>query len=414
MEDARLPGYGSAMDLPSFVELMESLRGAKALTLIFARDKRQEFLELERKIKRMAATVDRFYDRLGDRHWIFHNLDMEKMATLTAANMSSEEMEARFIEEAYEEDALQLHIRTLTRFREMQPRMDLIRKAQTDYQHGRYYAVVLVLIAVMDGFVNDLDPASRRGLHNREAAEMAAWDNVVGHHKGLAAAHRTFTKSFKARIDEPVYELYRNGIVHGNITNFDNRIVAAKAWNRLFAVADWADARRKQSVPKKPERTWRELGRDLLENARVKSLLENWQPRVVSADSPNFADHPVHQAAREFLTAWQNKRYGLMIKVLPLEMHQAYGKQLPREVRSLYQAYELQTFDITTLDFHAPSVCTVGVSLRVNGIDHDAHMRWMHQTESSSDPVIEPDEGIWRLMLWGPDTFLDNNSPRTD
>jgi hypothetical protein len=74
------------------------------------------------------------------------------------------------------------------------------------------------------------------------------------------AAHRTFTKSFKARIDEPVYDPYRNGIVHGNIINFDNRIVAAKAWNRLFVVADWADARRKQSVPEKPERTWRELG----------------------------------------------------------------------------------------------------------------------------------------------------------
>lgn len=413
MEDASLPGYESAMDLPSFVELMESLRGAKAFTLFFARDKRREFLELERKIKEVAATVDTFYDRLGDRHWIFHNLDIEQMATLVAADISDEEMEARFIEEAYKDDALKRHIRTLNRFHEMQPRMSLIKKAQADYQSGRYYAVVLVLIAVMDGFVNDLDPANRRGLHTREEAEMAAWDNVVGHHKGLAAAHRTFTKSFKARIDEPVYELYRNGIVHGNITNFDNRIVAAKAWNRLFAVADWADARRKQGVPKKPERTWRELGRDLLENARITRLLENWQPRTVTADSPEFANHPVRQAATEFLAAWQSKRYGLIVNALPLEIHQAYGKQLPREVRSLYQSHELQLFDIKALDFIAASVCIVRVDLRVNDINHDAHMRWIHQKETSSDPVIEPDEGVWRIILWGPDTFLDNSS-RTD
>jgi hypothetical protein len=40
----------------------------------------------------------------------------------------------------------------------------------------------------------------------------------VGHHKGLAHAHAAFTKSFKGTQTEPVYELYRNGIVHGNLT----------------------------------------------------------------------------------------------------------------------------------------------------------------------------------------------------
>jgi hypothetical protein len=83
-------------------------------------------------------------------------------------------------------------------------------------------------------------------------------------------------------------------------------------------------------------------------------------------------------------------------------------------VRSLCQARELHVSNVTTLDFNAASVCIMRVSLRVNGIDHDTHLHLMHPTESSCDPVIESNEGVWRLIHWGPDTFLGNNSPRAD
>lgn len=406
--ERRPAGYESAMDLPSFVELMEQLRGAKALTRFIARDKRKEFLGIERQLKKYAATVDTFYDRLGDRHWIFHNLNMDKVDKLVTADISADELERRFIDEIYgDASSLATSIQLLTRFPAMRPRMALLHKARVDYLERRYYAVVLVLIAVMDGFVNDLDPDNRRGLHAREEAELAAWDHVVGHHKGLTAAHRTFTKKFKARSDEPVYELYRNGIVHGNLTNFDNVIVATKAWNRLFAVGDWATSREKEKAPKKPKPTWRELGRGLAENARTKRLLEAWEAKTLTAESSEFEAHPVYQAADGFFNAWQSKRYGLMVDVIPLEMHQAYGRQLARQVRSLFQGLELESFAIEALDFVAASICHVNVRLHVNGIDHVATTRWMHQQKDSSGFVIEPDEGVWRLMTWGPDTFLD-------
>ncbi len=54
--------------------------------------------------------------------------------------------------------------------------------------------------------------------------------------------------------------------MHGNLVNFDNDIVASKAWNRLFAVADWAASRQKQSVPPKPEPTFREVLARIREN----------------------------------------------------------------------------------------------------------------------------------------------------
>jgi hypothetical protein len=56
----------------------------------------------------------------------------------------------------------------------MRGRMDLIDKARIDYQEGRFYATLLVLITAIAGFVNDLEPAHRRGLHAREAGELTA------------------------------------------------------------------------------------------------------------------------------------------------------------------------------------------------------------------------------------------------
>ena len=70
---------------------------------------------------------------------------------------------------------------------------------------------------------------------------MTARDSVVGHHLGLTHSMKTFRTTIKKRVDDEVFEVYRHGIVHGAVVNFDNVVVATKAWNMLFAVADWAN-----------------------------------------------------------------------------------------------------------------------------------------------------------------------------
>jgi hypothetical protein len=149
---------------------------------------------------------------------------------------------------------------------------------------------VLSLIPVMDGFVNDVETDPRRGLHTREDDEMAAWNSVVGHHQGLTLAHRTFTKTFKKTSDEEVHELYRNGIVHGMLTNFNNVVVATKTWNRLFAVADWALSREKQAIPPEPKPSLRALFGQIAENQRTQRALDAWQPRTLTPDDPGFEE----------------------------------------------------------------------------------------------------------------------------
>ena len=166
--------------------------------------------------------------------------------------------EQRLIEYYKTVERIEVPLGRLHRFDAMRPRIPLLVKALRDYEAGRYYSTVLVLLSVMDGFVNDLDAANRQGLHARPEEDMVAWDSVAGHHLGLSHAHQSFIKGFYKTDTTEVTELFRNGIMHGTLVNFDNDVVATKAWNRLFAVADWADARQRRARPVEPTPALRE------------------------------------------------------------------------------------------------------------------------------------------------------------
>jgi hypothetical protein len=205
--------------------------------------------------------VDRFYELLGSRNWIFHeSLEVDRIATILDSSSTSEEAERQLIDYYMDPDDPQFLLRPVLAFPALRKRMHLIQRARDDYLAGRHYACILVLLTVMDGFVNEFETI-RRGLHAREAEELEAFDAVVGHHMGLTNAHKTFRKSKGTTSEEPVYDLYRNGILHSMLLKHDNDVVATKAWNRLFAIVDWAKAREKEQQPPKPEPSWKETAR---------------------------------------------------------------------------------------------------------------------------------------------------------
>jgi hypothetical protein len=55
------------------------------------------------------------------------------------------------------------------------------------------------------------------------------------------------------------------------VVSFDNDVVATKAWNYLFAVADWATSRQKQKVPAQAAT---EMGRDTSAHRRERQRQE--------------------------------------------------------------------------------------------------------------------------------------------
>ena len=229
--------YGSAHDLPSYQELDRQIQGGKLLTRFIAREQRSELLKLEEQMNRLVAVVDRFYERLGPRNWIFHELlNVSAIEAILDQTGTDEEAEQRFIDLYRDNDNLTSWIRRLSGVEGLRERAHQIERALEHYDTDQFGSTALQLIAVMDGFVNDFEPDQRRGLASRDPDTMTAWDSVVGHHLGLTNALKAFDKTIKKRVDEEVYELHRHGIVHGTVTRFDNVVVATKAWNMLFAL----------------------------------------------------------------------------------------------------------------------------------------------------------------------------------
>jgi hypothetical protein len=399
LEIARSAGpYGSALDLPSVISLLTQIQGMKLITRFVLRNQRQSMLDLEREVRKLAGMVDRFYELLGPRNWIFHDaLDVPTVERLLA--LPADQAERALIDWYNDPEALRFPVGRLDRFPQLQVRMGLIKMAEADFHAGRYYATVLALLSVMDGFVNDIDTAERKGLHAREAEDMTAWDSVVGHHMGLTRAHASFTRSFHKTSSEPVTELYRHGIVHGVLTNFDNDVVAAKAWNRLFAVADWATSLEKQKAEPKAHSSWRETWNQLRENAEAKKALDIWRASSAEQGDATFDSDEVVLQTRDFLAAWQDRNFGRMAEFMsPLVAARTLGRTAG-QVREEYSDKILTRFDLERVDHAAAALTYVDVALSLGPDRLLGRMRW---TRSGPDGrTVTPNRpGVWRLMSW--------------
>lgn len=398
--------YGSVRDLPSVQKLAQQLAAFKVLGILLPRDQRNKLAGLEQEYHRITDTVDSFYALLGPRNWVFtddfnlaaieHVIDTDDPSTA----------ETRLLEYYKEEGRISFPMRRLQRFDAMRPRLQLLSKALDDYQAERYYAVVLVLLSVMDGFVNDQDRAARQGLHARSPEDMVAWDSVVGHHLGLSHAHETFIKGFYKTDTTMVTELYRNGIMHGMLVDFDNEIVATKAWNRLFAIADWADSRARQARPVEPEPSLMEALRGWKATQDRTTQIERWQPHEYEFD-PSLEEQPeIVQICTDFLDRWMKRQWapvGAYFIQLGTQ-HRSTG-QLAVEAKDLFGTFELSSWTLRRVRHTAAAIAFTDVDLNVNGHLYRTALRWVRQNESK-DTACEWEPGRWSLSLYGPTNYL--------
>ena len=398
--------YGSAMDLPSVQEMEQQLVGFRLLGILLPRDQRRELKRIRREHREITQTVDDFYALLGPRNWVFHN-DMHLTDIRGVIDTDDPETAERRLIDYYQADGrLASSIRRLKRFDAMRPRHRLLQYAHDDYEAERYYSTVLALIAVMDGFVNDSETSVRRGLHARPVEEMVAWDSVVGHHLGLSHAHETFRRSFYKTSEEEVTEVYRNGIMHGVLVNFDNEVVATKAWNRLLAVADWADARIKQAMPAEPEPSIRESISRWQAIQEEKEQIESWRPHEHEIDLADSDQHDVVVACADFLERWQRKQYGPLGQFFfDMGADRATFGQQALLAKDLYSLYELRSWSIHRRRHTAASVAHVDTTLMVGDSEHEVELRWVH-VDNQGTPALENTGGVWRLAPYGPTSFL--------
>ena len=400
--------YDSAHDLPSFVEFSKQLNGLKLLGFLLPKNQRSELKRLEAQVKDMGDAVDNFYNLLGDRHWIFHDqLNLEKVRTILMHNKGVEDAERQFIALYNDPEFLRFAIMRCNGFEALRKRMHLVEKARDDYFAGRYYACIYLLLSIADGFVNEFE-REHRGLHTRTSEELSVWDSPISLHKGIGSVHRIFLKQISVTITEPVEELYRNGIMHGTVLNFDNIVVATKAWNMLFAVMDWATAKTKAEAPKPPETTGKDVINQIIVNSKDKKLLDAWSSYVLRKGDADFEKDSAFVACTDYLEAWKRKDYGTMSKYLSSLITSSHGRAMPKIVREDYAAYPLETFDILVLKHAAAALCEIEVKIKVaDKEERTATLRWVYEGKEGEHTILPKGNGEWRLMSRGVTTFLN-------
>lgn len=407
MNDSTKPrdSYGSAEDLPSVIEMRQMLFGMKILGWVAGKKHRAQVRELNVTLDDISRTVDRFYEILGERGWIFHD-DLNLPAIKNVVSTPDSEIaEQQLIAYYAGDDRLQWSLRRLGRHAAMRPRLVLAENALHDYHEGRYDSCVLILLSVVDGFVNDFEPARRKGLHARESDEMTPWDKAAGHHMGLANVHRTYNQRVSKLDSSEQFELRRNGLVHGMLPNFNNSIIATKAWNLLFAVSDWADGEIARLNPKDKAPTLRESLRNYANFQVLKTKSDNFVPYDLSATDPRVSELREHLAVSEFLESWASRRWGpvggLLIRFGDERRNVGAQAQV---AKMLYKDYPLDKWAITRVRRKASSRAHVEAELTIDGVTRQGAVQLI-LCDDNNEIELDPDAGNWFISPTYPESF---------
>lgn len=402
---------GTIGDMPAIKELRSSIFVFTLLSLLSGnKDVRNNLRGISEEVDDLVSLVDNFYCLLGSRHWVFSSvLNLDRMKTVVSQN-TPEDAESELIKYFKEKDTLHWMITRLNRFPEMRTRIPLLEKAKHDYLEGRYYSSILVTISVMDGFVNDISKfEGRKGLHAREPEELYSKNSVATVWEGLPSIHRTFTKSFHMRKDTKINEVYRHGIMHGMTTNYDNDVVATKAWCMLFAVGDWADD--KIEAREKTEEDHQTLAQTLknhCENLRRISedqqRLGEWQKHYVDLEHPNEADRELKENCIHFLEAWKTKNYGRLGTFFPNFVGKTIRAQAG-EANGIYSSHPIENYEIREIERPAPGIALVKIKFYSPAKAWSTVIRFVRFNDGY--PVAEWRQGEWKVMQYATAPFAE-------
>jgi hypothetical protein len=383
--------------------------------------------EMEREFTEMIALPDLFNDHFCERGWIMYdNLSIQvvKDAIQKAESGDIDGAEQELID-YYTYDTVRIQLMMMNGIKTFRSRMDLAKKALEDYKAGRFYACVLVILALMDGLVTELSE-KRLGFF-AEDADLTAWNSIAGHSKGLQTLAGIFRKGRRKVSSDTLAIPYRNGIMHGMDLGYDNVMVAAKVWSALFAVADWARLAEKDLLkapvepPPEPPKSIQDqlrsfadqassFAQTIRKNQEERKRLDAWNPRTltVGVDIPATgpaAMYPEGSPERrlvEFLEYWQAKNYGYMAKYFGHLDKKYYPNNLPSKVREHYKTKILKRFELIDVQDQASAVAICNIRVVYQKDDEEveqlAAVRLIHEDEKGGVVTRENPTGTWILL----------------
>ncbi|WPQ57156.1 hypothetical protein [Paenibacillus polymyxa] len=322
-------------------------------------------------ISDLVTVPDRFNDMFAERGWILY--DMMSLATAEEAVKRAEDGDIEGAEqklvEYYDAETTRLHLSMMQAIKAFRPRLRLAYRALTDYEEERYHACIPVVLALLDGLVNDIHQ-NRKGFF-AEDIEFEAWDSLAAHSKGLGQLASIFRKGRRSTTTDPLTLPYRNGILHGTDLGYDNRLVAAKTWATLFSLRDWAlkveNGKDKPPV-EKPKESLRKVMSKYSETLKEHNELQKWKPReIILNDEFVFQEGSPEFVLNEFMELWKRKNYGYMSKLV--QLNKVDDKQKPKKVKEKLADCLLKDFKFLSInDIAAATAIELSMQIEKNNI----------------------------------------------
>ncbi|MDD2892255.1 MAG: hypothetical protein PHQ95_04790, partial [Candidatus Gracilibacteria bacterium] len=234
------------VDNPSSRKLLDPIKGMnqlitlqkflpKAFHFLPNLDQHTDELKvLEEQVTDLLYLPDRFNDLFAEHGWIASesmSVEIMKTAIALADKQGIIDAEALLTEYYHEKNTLDFLFLRIRWYEVFSKRIRLLDLAREDYEAKRYHACIPLLLALIDGIVNDL---SRHVGLFAENSDLTVWDSIAGHETGLQYISGIFKQPRKKTNEEIITIPFRNGILHGRELAFDNPTVAAKCWAILL------------------------------------------------------------------------------------------------------------------------------------------------------------------------------------
>lgn len=372
-------------DIPSMKEITETAQNMKVLKEMMPLfgpllkglgadvDKMNQSLEkvdeLSKATFEMTSIPDRFNDTFAEHGFILYDMMNFEIATKAVERAEAGQLKEALqdIVDYYNPETVQRLLGRMKTVKAFGPRLILAYKALNDFKEERYHACVPVVLALMDGLVNDLHE-DHRGFFS-ESTELEAWDSIAAHSKGLGKLVQIFRKGRYKTTTESIHLPYRNGILHGIDLGYDNKTVAVKTWAALFAVREWAVKveRGELKAPEtKPKETWSQMISRSVEIQNDKIEIEKWKPRKLDdLHERTFENGSPEFALNQFLSLWYKKNYGNMSKLIPIKTFSGKEKEAPARIREQFSDKILKSYEIISIIDAAAAKSDIEVKLSI-------------------------------------------------
>lgn len=380
-------------------------------------DQKAELKAAKAELEKLIKNAQLYNDLFAAKGWVvYDSLDPTHQAQAVAAyDRDGMEEAERVILSYYSPDKVRGHRPFLRRSNAGRRRMELLDLAYDDYDESRYHAVILNLVTLIDGIVND---TVGRGFHS-ETADLDCWGSITNVDGALEQVRDIYCRARNKTRTEPIDMPYRHGILHGRDLGYANSTVAAKCWCFLFVVSDWA-ANKETENTRKAKREPESVAEVVTQNEDIRakhypsisaslsfkdSHAEKAYIDSINEDPSTAAIHSPEERLLEFLEYWKEGNYGRMSPYFCKSVSKA-----PGTVRQEFGNRRLSSYRIVEVHNRAAAVANVGVELvyESEAKEYKTFIFWYEDEGGQSTPRNLPAPNCeWRILDIQEDLWID-------